>query len=86
MAKCVADENSRISNLAGQFFTELAKKENAVYNNLPDIISNLSRGENAVDEDSFKRIMKFLFRFIEKVGLNNHYYHVIIILSYVIFV
>ncbi|CAG8485546.1 2013_t:CDS:10 [Paraglomus brasilianum] len=66
MAKCVADENSRISNLAGQFFTELAKKENAVYNNLPDIISNLSRGENAVDEDSFKRIMKFLFRFIEK--------------------
>ncbi|CAG8557907.1 14373_t:CDS:10 [Ambispora leptoticha] len=66
MAKCLEDKDERISDLAKLFFTELASKDNAVYNNLPDIISNLSSGENAVNEDSFKEIMKFLFEFIEK--------------------
>ncbi|CAG8579451.1 5283_t:CDS:10 [Ambispora gerdemannii] len=66
MAKCLEDKDERISDLARLFFTELASKDNAVYNNLPDIISNLSSGENAVNEDSFKEIMKFLFEFIEK--------------------
>ncbi|CAG8519321.1 961_t:CDS:10 [Funneliformis caledonium] len=66
MAKCLEDKDRRISDLAKLFFTELASKDNAVYNNLPDIISNLSNGENPVNEESFKRIMKFLFDFIEK--------------------
>ncbi|CAG8800354.1 831_t:CDS:2, partial [Gigaspora rosea] len=43
MAKCLEDEDQRISDLARLFFTELAS---AVYNNLPDIISNLSSGDN----------------------------------------
>ncbi|RIB02109.1 non-SMC mitotic condensation complex subunit 1-domain-containing protein [Gigaspora rosea] len=46
MAKCLKDEDQRISDLARLFFTELASKDNAVYNNLPDIISNLSSGDN----------------------------------------
>ncbi|CAG8517034.1 9868_t:CDS:10 [Cetraspora pellucida] len=66
MAKCLEDEDQRISDLARLFFTELASKDNAVYNNLPDIISNLSSGDNPVNEESFKKIMKFLFEFIEK--------------------
>ncbi|CAG8544327.1 22071_t:CDS:10 [Dentiscutata erythropus] len=66
MAKCLEDEDQRISDLARLFFTELASKDNAVYNNLPDIISNLSSGDNPVNEESFKKIMKFLFDFIEK--------------------
>ncbi|CAB4424236.1 unnamed protein product [Rhizophagus irregularis] len=66
MAKCLEDSEQRISDLAKLFFTELASKDNAVYNNLPDIISNLSSGENTVNEESFKKIMKFLFDFIEK--------------------
>ncbi|KAG9286748.1 hypothetical protein G9A89_012298 [Geosiphon pyriformis] len=66
MAKCLEDPEQRISDLARLFFTELASKDNAVYNNLPDIVSNLSSGDNAVNEESFKRIMKFLFDFIEK--------------------
>ncbi|RIB12547.1 non-SMC mitotic condensation complex subunit 1-domain-containing protein [Gigaspora rosea] len=66
IAKCLEDEDHRISDLARLFFTELASKDNAVYNNLPDIISNLSSGDNPVNEESFKKIMKFLFDFIEK--------------------
>ena len=36
MAKCVEDEDERISNLAKLFFEELSTKENVIYNNLPD--------------------------------------------------
>src|SRR3954452_12959886 len=74
MAKCLEDEEQRISDLAKLFFTELALKDNAVYNNLPDIISNLSSGENPVNEESFKKIMKFLFDFIKKVNVYIFYF------------
>ncbi|RIA97299.1 condensin complex subunit 1 [Glomus cerebriforme] len=66
MAKCLEDKDQRISELAKLFFTELASKDNAVYNNISDIISNLSSSENPVNEESFMKIMKFLFGFIEK--------------------
>ncbi|KAI8826762.1 non-SMC mitotic condensation complex subunit 1-domain-containing protein [Fimicolochytrium jonesii] len=66
MAKCLEDEDQRISDLAKLFFTELASKDNAVYNNLPDIISNLSNGETGVSEVAFANIMKFLLDFIKK--------------------
>jgi hypothetical protein len=36
MAKCLEDEEPRISDLAKLFFTELSTKDNAIYNNLPD--------------------------------------------------
>lgn len=36
MAKCVEDEDERISDLAKLFFAELSTKDNAIYNNLPD--------------------------------------------------
>ena len=42
MAKCLEDPDPRIVDLSKLFFTELAAKDNALYNNLPDIISNLS--------------------------------------------
>lgn len=66
MAKCLEDPDARISDLAKLFFTELATKDNAVYNNLPDVISNLSHPETGVGEDPFKSIMKFLLDFIKK--------------------
>lgn len=69
MAKCLDDTEQRISDLAKLFFTELSTKDNAVYNNLPDIISHLSVGVHAVDEETFKSTMKFIFKFIEKVGV-----------------
>lgn len=66
MAKCLEDDDERVSDLAKLFFTELATKENAVYNNLPDIISHLSIGKHAVDEATFEKIMRFVFTFIDK--------------------
>lgn len=68
MAKCLVDPDTRISDLAKLFFTELASKDNAVYNNLPDIISNLSLPSEhgtLLGKDDFRKIMKFLFEFIK---------------------
>jgi condensin complex subunit 1 len=66
MAKCLEDEDERVADLAKLFFTELATKDNAVYNNLPDIISHLSIGQHAVDEETFGRVMRFVFQFVDK--------------------
>lgn len=86
MAKCVEDPDKRIADLAKLFFTELATKDNAIYNNLPDgetyfelvptllmptaVISHLSVGAHAVSEETFRSIMKYIFGFIEKVCQN----------------
>ncbi|OXG96186.1 condensin complex subunit 1 [Cryptococcus neoformans A5-35-17] len=66
MAKCLEDPDQRISDLAKLFFTELSTKDNALYNNLQDVISHLSIGAHAVDEETFERTMRFIFTFIEK--------------------
>jgi condensin complex subunit 1 len=62
MARCTEDDDERIRNLSKAFFKELSTKDNAIYNNLPDIISNLS----TVEENQYHRIVKFLFSFITK--------------------
>ncbi|CDO69101.1 hypothetical protein BN946_scf185042.g3 [Trametes cinnabarina] len=66
LAKCVEDEDERISDLAKMFFEELSTKDNAIYNNLPDVISHLSVGAHAIDEEAFQSTMKYIFKFIEK--------------------
>jgi condensin complex subunit 1 len=63
MARCTEDEDVRIRTMARAFFKELSTKDNAIYNNLPDIISNLS----STDEEIYRKIVKFLFGFITKV-------------------
>jgi condensin complex subunit 1 len=84
MAKCLEDSDERIADLAKLFFTELATKDNAIYNNLPDgessnwctglhlnsgaVISHLSVGAHAVDEEAFQSTMRYIFKFIEKVS------------------
>lgn len=65
MAKCLENPDQGISDMCRLFFTELATKDNAVYNGFIDIFSNLSADEE-LQKDSFKRIMKFLLSFIEK--------------------
>ena len=67
MAKCLEDSDKRIADLSRMFFTELATKDNAVYNHFIDMFSLLSAEEN-LEEDSLRRIIKFLASFIEKVG------------------
>ncbi|KII87644.1 hypothetical protein PLICRDRAFT_643063 [Plicaturopsis crispa FD-325 SS-3] len=66
MAKCLEDPEPRIADLAKLFFTELSTKENAIYNNLPDVISHLSTGEHAVEEEVFQSTMRYIFSFVEK--------------------
>lgn len=67
MAKCLEDSDKRIADLSRMFFTELATKDNAVYNHFIDMFSLLS-AEKDLEEDALKRIIKFLSSFIEKVG------------------
>lgn len=66
MAKCLEDEDRRIADLARMFFTELSTKDNAVYNHFVDMFSLLS-AERALEEESFRRIVRFLLGFVEKV-------------------
>lgn len=75
MAKCLEDKDRKIADLAKMFFTELATKDNAVYNQFVDIFSVLtasssgpSAGDNSarLEEDAMRRIVKFLAGFIEK--------------------
>lgn len=37
------------------------------YSNDPEVISHLSSGDYAVDEENFQSTMKYIFTFIEKV-------------------
>ncbi|EFY86244.1 condensin complex component cnd1 [Metarhizium acridum CQMa 102] len=67
MAKCLEDEDRRIADLARMFFTELSTKDNAVYNHFVDMFSLLSAG-GRMEEESFKRIIRFLLGFVEKLA------------------
>ena len=67
MAKCLVDEDARVRDLSCLFFTELSAKDSAaIYNNLPDIISNLSSPDTGVGEALFRDIMAQLFSHIKK--------------------
>ena len=68
MAKCLEDEDKKIADLARMFFTELATKDNAVYNQFVDLFSVLTKedGDQQLEEEAVKRILKFLCGFIEK--------------------
>ena len=66
MAKCLEDEDKRIADLARMFFTELSTKDNAVYNHFVDMFSLLS-ADRRIEEESFRRIVRFLLGFVEKV-------------------
>lgn len=66
MAKCIEDGDERIRDMSRMFFSELAGKDNAVYNQFVDMFSLLSADEG-VAEEQFRKIVKFLAAFIEKV-------------------
>uniref|UniRef100_A0A1B6C062 Condensin complex subunit 1 n=2 Tax=Clastoptera arizonana TaxID=38151 RepID=A0A1B6C062_9HEMI len=68
VALCIIDVEKDISDIAHQFFTEIAAKGNTLYNVLPDIISNLSNpdAEEKISEENFQAILKFLMSQIQK--------------------
>lgn len=65
MAKCLENPDQGISDMCRLFFTELATKDNAIYNGFIDIFSGLSN-DDSLSKDAMKRIVKFLVGFIEK--------------------
>ncbi|KAF2198489.1 hypothetical protein GQ43DRAFT_474491 [Delitschia confertaspora ATCC 74209] len=65
MAKCLEDSDRKIADMARMFFSELSTKDNAVYNQFVDMFSVLS-ADTGLDEEAFRRIVKFLAGFIEK--------------------
>ena len=66
MALCTIDDETKISVLAKLFFTELARKGNALYNVMPDIISRLSDPDAGIVESKFREILKYIIGLIEK--------------------
>ncbi|KAF2724190.1 chromosome condensation complex Condensin, subunit D2 [Polychaeton citri CBS 116435] len=65
MAKCVEDKDTGVREMSRMFFAELAGKDNAVYNHFVDMFSLLS-ADGGLDEERFRRVIKFLAGFIEK--------------------
>lgn len=80
MAKCLEDPDKRIADLSRMFFTELATKDNAVYNQFIDMFSHLSAATE-LEEASLRRIIKFLASFVEKVSL-PHWQYVSALVAY----
>ncbi|XP_077431702.1 condensin complex subunit 1 [Vanacampus margaritifer] len=66
VAVLLIDPEPHIASLALNFFNELASKDNAIYNLLPDIISRLSDPERGMSSEDFNTIMKQLFSYITK--------------------
>ncbi|XP_041842693.1 condensin complex subunit 1 isoform X2 [Melanotaenia boesemani] len=66
VAVLLIDPEPHITSLALNFFNELATKDNAIYNLLPDIISRLSDPERGMSSEDFNIIMKQLFSYITK--------------------
>lgn len=66
VAVLLIDPHPHIASLALNFFNELASKDNAIYNLLPDIISRLSDPERGMSTEDFYTIMKQLFSYITK--------------------
>lgn len=65
MAKCLENPDQGISDMCRLFFTELATKDNAIYNQFIDIFSGLSN-DNTLRKESMRLIIKFLVGFIDK--------------------
>jgi condensin complex subunit 1 len=65
MAKCIEDSDERIRDMSRMFFAELSGKDNAIYNHFVDMFSLLT-ADHELEEENFRRIIKFLASFIEK--------------------
>nr|CAD7454351.1 unnamed protein product [Timema tahoe] len=66
LALCIVDPEDIIAAMACSFFFELAKKGNALYNVMPDIISRLSSPDLNLPEPKFQLILKHVINLITK--------------------
>ncbi|KAF0990824.1 hypothetical protein HZS_6693, partial [Henneguya salminicola] len=63
---CIEDPDPVISARTRLFFHELSRKDNVIYNILPDVISRLSDARSTLDRNLFEKVMKFLLKFLQK--------------------
>ncbi|GBM42074.1 Condensin complex subunit 1 [Araneus ventricosus] len=68
-AKCIADEQETVANVAMYLFSELSKKGNIIYNIIPDIISTLSDPKAEFSEEKFQVVLRHMLQYVEKEKL-----------------
>ncbi|XP_055952607.1 condensin complex subunit 1-like [Argiope bruennichi] len=68
-AKCIADEQKSVADVAMYLFSELAKKGNIIYNIIPDIISTLSDPKAEFSEEKFQVVLRHMLQYVEKEKL-----------------
>lgn len=68
IAKCLEDDDPIFVEMARTFFSELATKDKAVYGNFQNTFQLLS-ADTTLSEEAFRRIIKYIAGFIEKVCL-----------------
>uniref|UniRef100_A0A0C9QRP5 Condensin complex subunit 1 n=1 Tax=Fopius arisanus TaxID=64838 RepID=A0A0C9QRP5_9HYME len=66
MALCIVDENQQIRLDAKQFFDDLSRKGNVLYNIIPDILSRLTSTDSKVAEDDLHEIVKHILGLLSK--------------------
>ncbi|XP_057379225.1 condensin complex subunit 1-like [Daphnia carinata] len=71
IALCIIDPDPRISGMSRMFFSEFARKANALYNVMPDIISRLCDPEAGVAEEDFRVVLKGIMVLIQKDKQNE---------------
>ena len=71
IALCFIDTDTRISGMSRMFFSEFARKGNALYNVMPDIISRLCDPDAAVAEEDFRFVLKWIMALIHKEKQNE---------------
>lgn len=71
IALCMIDADPRISGMSRMFFSEFARKGNALYNVMPDIISRLCDPEAGVAEEDFRVVLKGIMVLIQKDKQNE---------------
>ena len=71
IALCIIDTDTRISGMSRMFFSEFARKGNALYNVMPDIMSRLCDPDAAVAEEDFRFVLKWIMALIHKEKQNE---------------
>lgn len=67
IALCIQDESLEIRDNVQKCFYSLSQQNpNPIYNILPDIISALSNESEQINEETFREVMKFLIKHINK--------------------
>lgn len=58
LALCIVDQNKEIQATAEEFFKEISRKDNTLYNVIPDIMSRLSDPSLNLVEEKFQVVMR----------------------------